>query len=94
MEVKFIKLITGDEIIAEYIEDNDNIKLVNPVKIGLDPESHNVRFMPYPFFGKTPIELVIKSSHIVFTTDVEDNYDNGYRKAFNHILETKSQLIV
>lgn len=96
MFIKFVKLLNGDELICEYEElDNGDIQITNPVRLGFDPEAKGFKFIPYPMFvGLPKTILVIKSNHILFTMEVNDECDTAYKRVFGYIVEAKNKLVI
>jgi hypothetical protein len=96
MNVRMVKLVTGDEIIAEYEIDVDEgtCTLKNPVKLGMDPQSGALKFMGYPMDAKQPVEIVLPCTDILFYVPVNEDCENAYKEAFGGIIESKSELII
>lgn len=94
MNVKLVKLVTGDEIIAEYVS-SGSVTLKNPVKLGMDPQTGALKFMGYPMVGQTPVEITLSQADILFTVPVNEDCENAYKAAFGGIVTPpKSELIV
>jgi hypothetical protein len=76
--VKLVKLITGEEVIAEIV-DAKKLTLKNPVKFVMSGEG--VGMIPLSPFS-TAKEIEIKDEHVMFVLDVEDEIKNGYNAQF------------
>ena len=92
MNVKLVKLISGEEIIADIKGDNASdgthfVRLVNPIV--LVPTSQGNKMVSFPRFSLgTPIE--IRQTHIQFITDVAVDALEAYGKAFGNIIVASS----
>jgi len=91
MEIKFIKLKSGDELVSETVLVADKCILTNPVRLAMDMEGH-IQLIPYPIIcvsnpvgGGVKIEL--NNENVLFTLPVNDKCDESYRRAFGHIVE-------
>lgn len=93
MDVKLVKLVNGDEFIAEEAQ-SINIKIAefkNPIV--LQPTQQGIHMIPYPFFRKNP-ELTLKEEHILFRVSIADEIVNEYKKQFGGIIEPSKSLIL
>ena len=69
MNVKLIRLITGEDIIAQIMEQGDPLILKNPVRIvvlpnKIDPKNPQVGFAPFAEFSEDKI-VNIDKRHVV-----------------------------
>jgi len=80
--IKLIKLVTGEDIIANIEEDEDTIIVSNPAMVMVTPQG--VGLIPYPMLPiKQSMNRVdIRKSHIVFMVDAHDDLINGYNERF------------
>lgn len=85
MNVKLIRLQTGEDLIADLTETADGIELENPCMVYVRPNSTGTgasigltRWMPYADTKKFKID----NKWIVVLTDPEADLKNEYNKAF------------
>ena len=78
-DIKLIKLITGDDIVAKVTIDGDYCMLENAAKLILAPDG--LGMMPLSPFGSENV-LKIRESHVVFTTELDDEIKNAYNEKF------------
>ena len=95
MKVCFIKLRTGDELIAEYSVEGETATITNPVRLAMEPESGAIRFVPYPIVGVSPVVITMNIADILFDIPTGEACDSSYRKSFGHVIEVvKPELFV
>ena len=90
MNIIALKLITGEDIIAELVikSENGTYYLKNPVQIASAP-SHTgqiqVMFIPFPkFISQQELnrEVSISSSHVILVYDPDQELINQYNSMF------------
>lgn len=81
INVKLFRIVTGEEVIAELIsEDDSSLKIKNGLVI--IPNGQNFGFMPWAsVIDKDSPELVISRNHLVYIAEVE----SGVKKKYNEI---------
>lgn len=97
MNVKAFKLISGEELVAEVVEENDGVfKIKNPLAIMLSKAPSgdlNVGFVPFaPYLGKEP-ELELKLENLQFVNEVDEQMETQYNSIFSGIVTPPKQLI-
>ena len=100
MIVKAIKLISGEELVAEIIhEDEANLCITfrNPLVIMMNRTQSgdiNVGFVPFaPYLGKHPT-ITLPMSKIIFVIEVDNQMVEQYMSIFSGIVTPTKQLIV
>lgn len=90
MEVKILRLITGEEIIAEIIgqdcPDPNSYAIKNPMIIGLTDEGLGTA--PLSMLAVTK-ELNISKAHVLFAVPPEEEILNAYKTKFGGIVLAK-----
>lgn len=85
INVKLFRIITGEEIIAELISENDNSVIVKNGLVVI-PTGQNVGFAPWATVIDTDNpELTVSKNHIVYIAEV----DSGVKKKYNEIYGSK-----
>lgn len=98
MDIKFIRLLTGEDLVAQIsevvVEENENsdgkcqsFKLRNPARLIIAPDGLGMG--PLCPFSKGK-EVEIKAEHIVFIDDPEDEIRNAYNSQFGSGIITAS----
>jgi hypothetical protein len=85
MATKYLKLITGQYILGDLENENDNIiTLKKPVSIEFNPMAGGLAFIPYDAFylGKELETVEIKKEHIMhdFSNQVPKEITDNYTK--------------
>ena len=101
MDVKILKLITGEEVLGEIeIESETEFVLINPVGIaivrGKDGQP-NVGFAPFPLHAeqKTGTTIALAKKHVVYSYIPAEDFVNNYNQIFGSgIVLPSKQLIV
>lgn len=77
--IKIIKLVTGEELVAEVSESATGVVLKNPQKFMLTAEG--LASMPLIPLSKDK-EYTISVSHILLTAEPEDDIKNAYNSQY------------
>lgn len=84
MTIKTIKLVNGEELIVEIVDDNDaELTFTNPVACVLQRGKDGapvLGFMPWMQASNPP--FTIKKNHILVIAEVADDVKNGYNQIF------------
>jgi len=85
--IKIVKLITGDEVVANVSKDKGVFTLKNPTRIMVTQEG--VAMMPLcPFTDEDNIK--IKESHVLYELEAEIEVKNAYNSKFGSGIVTAS----
>lgn len=99
MSVKLIKLITGEELLAEIMPSGEMIcKMKNPVRVivmpnKIDPKTPNIGFAPWAEFSDEKEFLVDKSHVLCIMTPIKE-FVNQYNSMFGGLVVPTSNLIM
>jgi hypothetical protein len=98
MNVKAIKLMSGEEIVGEILAENeDEITIKNPVAVMLSRTQTgdiNVGFIPFaPYVGKHP-EITFKVNNLIMVSEVDEQMKNQYNSVFGGIVTPPKQLLI
>jgi len=85
IDVKLLRIVTGEEVVAELISaKDDNVTIKNGLVV--IPTGQSVGFAPWAsVIDKDNPELVLMQSHIVYIAEV----DPGVKKKYNEIYGSK-----
>ena len=78
-EVKIVKFVTGEMVVAEVELQESEYILKNPICI--IPTEQGAGMMPFSPFGKGE-KVVVKAEHVLFTDDPEDKIKNHFNAEF------------
>ena len=78
MDVRFVKLITGEEFLAEVTEKDDGQVEINNTVVAVANETGGMSFMPWCHFVMTR-KFNLDADDIIFTSN---DYDSQMRAAY------------
>jgi len=98
MNVKYIKLLNGEELIAEVVTEDLRTTIKNPIRLVLmpskaDPKNPQVGLAPWAEFSDDK-EIVLDRSHILCIMTPIQEIVNQYNAIFGGILAPSSKLIL
>lgn len=92
MDILWLKLITGEDLVANAHEEEGWFIIDKPVRVVMTPDG--AAMVPAPPFAKST-QLKVRSEHIVYVAEPEDELRNAYNAKFgNGIVVAKSLEIV
>ena len=95
MDVKVIKLVSGEEVIAELVNSSENafnhledtFEFKNPLVIGVT--ERGIATMPLSVVADIK-QVTLKKQHIIFIASPEEEILNAYKGQFGGILTPRS----
>ena len=99
MNIKIVKLLTGEEILAKVLPSSDHVVIMeNPVRIvvmpnRIDPKTPNIGFAPWAEFSDDK-EFVVDKSHVVAIMIPIKEFVNQYNTMFGKLVTPQSGLIL
>lgn len=99
MNIKALKLVTGEDIIAEIEEkDKDVLILKNPVQVSMVPSRTGSQptfgFIPFPLTSNDK-QIEISLSHIMFVCDTAEEFEAQYDSLFGSgLIKPSSKIMV
>jgi hypothetical protein len=96
MNVKLIRVVTGEEVIVELLSETEETITVQNGLVVL-PTNTGVGFAPWAtVISKENPEVTISKNHIVYMVEVQDDVANKYSEMFGSVLikPEKKKLIV
>lgn len=91
MNVKYIKLVTGEDLVSGLKEENDYYLLSNPTRLVISQEGMGL--MPFSPFTKSE-EIKIKKDHVIFIDDLEEEIQNAYNARYGTGIVTSSNILL
>lgn len=98
--IKVLKLITGEEVLAEIEAGELGYSLTNPVQIAIMPGQNGqpkIGFAPWPVHAEPEkdSEYIIQKKHVVYEYTPAQDYINNYNQIFGSgiVLPPTKQLI-
>ena len=96
INVKLIRILTGEEVIAELLSETDETITIQNALVVL-PTNTGVGFAPWAtVISKETPEIVVSKKHIVYLVEVQEDVCKKYNEMFGSKLITpdKKKLIV
>jgi len=96
---KIIKLIGGDDLLAEVTKETEtHISVKNPVRVVVmpskaNPQTPTVGFAPWAEFSEEK-EFTIHKAHVIVTMKPVQEFVNQYNSMFGGIVAPSSKLII
>ena len=88
IDVKLIRIVTGEEIIAEVLSETDDTITVQNGLVVL-PSAQGVGFAPWAtVISKEEPEIEMSKNHIVYVAAVQDDVAKKYNEMFGSKLIT------
>ena len=94
MTVKLIRMWSGEDVIADIVEENtDSILITDPIVAVPSPQKGNIAFAPWsPLLQKDSIEITKK--YVVYIGDPQEEIIEQYNTMFGKISTPTKKLIV
>lgn len=89
--IQIIKLISGEDVIAEVSSNDNQLKLKDAYKIVMTQEG--LGLMPFMLFSKDK-EFLISESHILMRGEPEIEIRNAYSSQTGGVVVAKNNMII
>ena len=98
MNIKYLKLVTGEELVTEWIEDKHDsveVKLKNPLGILMSQteKGFNIQLVPYGSMAENE-EIMVNYKNIVFHAEPETKLRNQYESITGQVITPPTPKIV
>lgn len=93
MNVKLIRLNTGEDVIADLISETQNsLVLSNPI-VAVPSGRGELGFAPWsPLLSKDVKEITINKHYVVYVSETQDQIVEQYNQIFSPIITPSKQL--
>ena len=90
IDVKLIRIITGEEVVAELLEETASyIKVQNGLVVL--PTAQSVGFAPWAtVISKENPEIIVQKTHVVYMAEVQEDVAKKYNEMYGSKLVTPS----
>ena len=94
MNVKLLRVSTGEELVAEIVEENaENVTIKNGLVCV--PQAQSVGFIPWAsVVDKLNPEITVSKQFIVYIAEVDSTVKNKYCEMFGGITTPEKKLIL
>ena len=92
INVKLFSIITGEEVVAELVSEDDNFITVKNGLVVLPTPNGTVGFAPWAtVIDKSIPDLIIARNHVVYIAEVEEQVKNKYNELFGSKIVTPGE---
>jgi len=96
MNIKYLKLVTGEELITQYVDEGEStVTMKNPLGILMSQteKGFNIQLVPYGSMADKET-IVVNHKNIVFTADPETKLRNQYESITGQVITPPTPQIV
>lgn len=94
MNVKVIRMSSGEDVVASVIEDKEDVLVIENPIVAFNQGNGKLGFAPYaPLLDKDQKELELNKKWIVYIAGVNDDLVESYEDMFSPISKPSSKLI-
>jgi|TARA_B100000073_G_scaffold315930_1_gene292187 hypothetical protein len=94
MNVKLLRIITGEEVLAEVLSEDENTVTVQNGLVVL-PNANGVGFAPWAtVISKENKEITLSREHLVYVVDCDDSVQDKYESIFGTIVKPETKKLI
>jgi hypothetical protein len=94
MNVKLIRMWSGEDVIADLVEEDDLVVISNPI-VAIPAGNGQMGFAPWsPLLKDKNEEIKVKKSYVVYIADTQEHIIEQYEQMFSVIKTPGKKLIV
>lgn len=98
MNLRLIRLISGEDVVGDLTIEGDNYRIENPVVLGLAMGSNgkaNLQMQPMLIFSEQKV-ISVKNSHVLYDVTVATEIKNRYNEVYGSgiVVPPKQSLII
>ena len=96
MNVKLIKMWTGEDVIADLVkETDDSIVITNPIVVVPSGQQGQIGLAPWsPILKGKDVELEVTRRYVVYINEPQEEFVSNYRQMFTGIATPPKKLIL
>jgi len=94
MNVKLIRVVTGEEIVAEVVSETDDTITVKNGLVVL-PTGQSIGFAPWAtVISKEEPEITMDLKHVIYVAEVQDSVSQKYKEMFGNIITPQEKKLI
>jgi hypothetical protein len=94
MNVKLIRVVTGEEIVAEVVSETDDTITVQNA-LAVLPTNSGVGFAPWAtVVSKDDPEITVSRNHLVYIAEVQEDVSSKYKEMFGNIITPAEKKLI
>lgn len=82
MDIKYVKLVSGENLIAQVAQEGNTYTFKQAMLVAITPDGQ-LGMMPFSTLGKND-DIRVKEQHIIFVDDPDDEIKNIYNSRFGN----------
>ena len=96
MNVKLIKMWSGEDVIADLVKENDDtIVITNPIVMVPSGQQGQIGFAPWsPIIKGKDTEIEVTRRYVVYINEPQEEVVSNYREMFTGIATPPKKLIL
>ena len=94
MNVKLIRVVTGEEIVAEVVSETDDTITIKNGLVVL-PTGQSVGFAPWAtVISKDEPEITMSRNHVIYMVELQDSVSKKYKEMFGNIITPEEKKLI
>ena len=94
MNVKLIRIVTGEEVVAEVVSETDDTITVKNGLVVL-PTGQSIGFAPWAtVISKEEPEITMSRKHVIYVAEVQDSVSKKYKEMFGNIITPDEKKLI
>lgn len=95
MNVKLIRMSSGEDVVATIIEETDDVLKIEDAIVAIPTGQGQLGFAPWsPLICKSNKEIPVSKKFVVYVADVAEDIVNQYNQMFSKIVTPTNKLII
>jgi len=94
MNVKLIRVVTGEEVVAEIVSETDDTIIIKNGLVVL-PTGQSVGFAPWAtVISKDDPEIIMSRNHVIYVVELQDDVASKYKEMFGNIITPAEKKLI
>lgn len=94
MNVKLIRVVTGEEVVAEVVSETDDTITIKNGLVVL-PTGQSVGFAPWAtVISKEEPEITMSRNHVIYMVELQDSVASKYKEMFGNIITPAEKKLI
>ena len=94
MNVKLIRVVTGEEVVAEVVSETDDTITIQNGLVVL-PTNNGVGFAPWAtVISKDEPEISMSRNHVIYVAEVQDDVSKKNKEMFGSIITPEEKKLI
>jgi len=95
MNVKLIRMSSGEDVVATVVEDGDELLTIQDAIVAIPTGQGQMGFAPWsPILSKEQKEIPVNKKFIVYIAEVNSEIVDQYKQMFSTIVTPEKKLIL